>query len=193
MEITNNYGKPRYFKFKITNPGKNDGFIDAMQVHEYVDFEKSKDGTYEQYLAKAMGYIRWCNICTLLSNYGIFFMEVDKLEGATSVDAPTSIEFTIGYEQTDALRVNLDGNIFEGSDALKLILQKALTLQYKSFVRFYNPTILPTSNEVDATAPVGFEDISVIAPAVCESELISMKCIHVEEIPTPDFNKNIEF
>lgn len=190
----NNYGKPRYFKFKISNTGGDNGFIDSMQVNEYVDFEKSKEGTLEQYTNKGLGYIRWISLCTLLSNYGIFFMEVDKLDGATSVESPTSIEFTIGYEQTDALYLKLkDGTIKKGIDVLYHLVAYCMSNNYSSFVHIYDPTILPTSNEVDAEAPIGFVDVFKTAPKLCDSIESAMSFISIEEVETPDLNNKVEF
>lgn len=194
MEIMNNYGRPRYFKFKISNSGGDNGFIDSMQVNEYVDFEESKAGTLEQYTNKGLGYIRWISLCGLLSNFGIFFMEVDKLEGATSVDSPTSIEFTIGYEQTDALYLKLaDGTVKKDIDVLYYLVAYCMSHDYKSFVHIYNPTILPTSNEVDADAPIGFEDVFKLAPKLCDSIESAMAYINIEEISMPDLNNKVEF
>ncbi len=119
----------RYFKFEIANPQTNatgdaSGFIDALKPQDYADYDSSA-GTVEKYASKARGYIRWLNLSLALSKFGIFFMEVDELTGATALDTPTKITFTVGYEQADEMYAkDTEGNEWKPLENTSPLLPK---------------------------------------------------------------------
>lgn len=195
-----NYGKTinsRYFKFTITNPNvdatdKKAGFIDALKVQDYVDFNIETLGTLDKYTAKGLGYIRWLNLCSALSNFGIFFLEVDVLEGATSVETPTSIEFTIGYEQTDAMYIKLqDGTEIKDIDVLKYITAFVMSNNYQSFVQVFDPT-LKTFGNSPSKLPHGICDKFLTAEKLCDTIDEAMGFITITEIDSPDGDETIK-
>lgn len=195
-----NYGKTinsRYFKFTITNPNtsatdKKAGFIDALKVQDYVDFDTESLGTIEQYTAKGLGYIRWLNLCSVLSNYGIFFMEVDTLEGATSVETPTSIEFTVGYEQTDAMYIKLqDGTEIKDIDVLKYLTAFVMSNNHQSFVQIFDPSVR-TFGENPSKLPHGICDKFLTAEKLCDTIDEAMGFITIAEIDGPDGDETIK-
>lgn len=197
IEYTNKGIERKYFKFVITNPnteatGNKAGFIDALKVQDYVDFDDETYGSLEKYIAKGLGYIRWLNLCSALSNFGIFFMEVDVLEGATSTETPTSIKFTVGYEQTDAMYIKLsDGTEFKGIDVLKYLIAFVLTNNYKSFVQIFDPTIR-TFGENPSNLPHGITDKFLTAEKLCDTIDEAYRFISIEEVNSPDGDTTIK-
>lgn len=192
----------KYFKFKISNPsveetldvklGGNSGFIDAMKTQDYVDFSSESEGTLEQFTSKGLGYIRWLSLCTALSNFGIFFLEVDSLEGATHIDTPTSIEFTIGYEQPDAMYIKAtDGTEYKGIDALKYLVACVMCNNYKSFVQIFDPT-KRTYGERPSNLPYGINDKLLTANKICDSIEDAYSYITITQVDGPDGNETID-
>ncbi len=191
--------KSKYFKFKINKPSVEEtvdvklgngtaGFIDAMKTQDYVDFpnEGEIEGTLEQFTAKGLGYIRWLNLCTVLSNFGIFFLEVDALEGATYIDSPTSIEFTIGYEQPASMYIKTEEGVeYKGIDTLKYLVAYVMSNSYKSFVQIFDPT-KRTYGERPSGLPFGICDKLLTATNLCDSIEDAYNYIEITEIDGPD-------
>lgn len=196
--------KSKYFKFKINKPSVEEtvdvklgngtaGFIDAMKTQDYVDFpnEGEIEGTLEQFTAKGLGYIRWLNLCTALSNFGIFFLEVDTLEGATYIDAPTSVEFTIGYEQPSAMYIKTsEGVEYQGIDVLKYLVAYVMCNNYKSFVQVFDPT-KRIYGERASELPFGICDKVLIAKKLCDNIEDAYQYIEITEVDGPDGDESI--
>lgn len=193
-----NYGftiDSKYFKFKIENPSSETGkgFIDAMKAFDYVDFSEDEEsvGTLEQHTNKALGYIRWINLCNTLSNFGIFFLEVDVLEGATALTEPTSIEFTIGYEQPSAMYIKTsDGTEYKGIDALKYLVAYVMSNKYQSFAQVYDPT-KKDFGEKPSTLPNGIFDKFLTADKLCDTIEDAYEFITITEVDGPDGNETV--
>lgn len=195
----------KYFKFKIEKPSnpfeagsedyaKSEGFIDAMKSFDYLDFEENK-GTLEEYTAKSLGYIRWLSLCTALSNFGIFFLEVDTLEGASALTTPSSIEFTIGYEQPEAMYFKTkEGVEYKGIDVLKYITAFVMSHQYKSFVQVFDPS--PRNWEekpgvIYSTLANGIYDKFLTAGKLCKTLEDAYQYITITEVNGPDGDETV--
>lgn len=191
-----NYGKSRYFKFKITNPNKSAsdkkaGFIDSMPSQEYVDFDPEL-GTLEEYTAKGLGYIRWLNLSLALSNFGIFRLEVDSLDGATSIETPNSIEFTIGYEQTDAMYLKIGDTVYHDIDVLKYLTAYVMSNNYSSFVHVYDPS-RDDFGKNPSLERVGLVDKFLTAEKLCDKIDDAYPFISIVEVDGLDGDETIKF
>lgn len=216
----------KYFKIKIQNPNvliptefqtndkmfvSNKGFIDGYKFTEYTDFNK-ESGSLEIYINKTAGYIRWNALCLALSRFGVFFMELDKLERARSIVEPSSIEFTFGYEQPESIIEFVseeeyveddelveklrDGRVvFKGVKALKEIIAKTLTQDITSFGTVYDPTISVFSKNGfargDGKAPGGFYDKMIKATKLFDDKDAAKNYITVVEMDSPDGDKTV--
>ena len=189
----------RYFDFEISNPktgatGEEGGFIDAMKAQDYVDFDE-KAGTLEKNEDKARGYIRWYNLCLSLSQYGIFFQEVNELAGADALTAPTKIKFTMGYENAneEAMYVKYKGKEYKGAiEVLKFYAGIALSNNYKSFANVYNPT-LDDQGMNPSGGPIGFIDEFLTASKLYDTLEDAMDAVTITEVDSPDGDTSISF
>lgn len=211
----------KYFKIKIQNPNtliptefqtndrvyvSNKGFIDGYKFTEYTDFNETA-GSLETYINKTAGYIRWNALCLALSRFGVFFMELDRLEDAKSIVEPSSIEFTFGYEQPESIIEFVseeeyveddelveklrDGRvIFKGVKALEEIIAKTLIQDITSFGTVYDPTISTFSKNGfargDGKAPVGFYDKMIKATKLFDSKEAVKAQITITPCNAPD-------
>lgn len=206
---------PKYYKIKITNEftdldeivdetiNAKNGFIDALKTNEYVDFPgvevlETSETSKEKFIFKSLGYIRWLNLCLQLSQFGVCFMEIDKLEGATYIKTPSSIEFTIGYEQPASMYMKIvkDGQTVElkGIDVLKHIIKESLTTDYTSFVQVFDPT-KDSFGRNPSLISRGFFDKLLTAEKLYDTiDSISDNIITIEgPFDSPDGNEEIEF
>lgn len=189
----------RYFNFEISNPkgsasGEEGGFIDAMKAQDYVDFDPTA-GTLNKYRDKARGYIRWINLCLSLSRYGIFFQEVNELSGATSLDTPTKIKFTMGYENAneEALYIKDDDKEYKGAqEVFKYLAGWALSHDYKSFANVFDPTI-DSEGRNPSEGPIGMLDEFLTAKKLFDTLEDAMSAVIIEEVDSPDGKTEIEF
>lgn len=189
----------RYFNFEISNPkgsasGEEGGFIDAMKAQDYVDFDPTA-GTLNKYRDKARGYIRWINLCLSLSRYGIFFQEVNELSGATSLDTPTTIKFTMGYENAneEALYIKDGDKEYKGAqEVFKYLAGWALSHDYKSFANVFDPTI-DSEGRNPSEGPIGMLDEFLTAKKLFDTLEDAMSAVTIEEVDSPDGKTEIEF
>lgn len=180
----------RYFKFTITNPGSGSGnkagFIDPMKAQDYVDFDEEA-GTLEKYEDKARGYIRWFNMCLSLSKFGVFYQQVKKINGATSLDTPSSVIFVMGYEQADepALYIKDGDKEYKGAEQVfKYLAGYALCHSYKSFANVWNPTVDDIGRNPSG-APLGLREEFLTAEKIVDDIDTAMGSVEVEEIDNP--------
>ena len=232
----------KYFQFTITNPKtpietdfqtndrvyvSNKGFVDGYKFTEYADFNedatkitkdnKQIDITKYTYIDKTAGYIRWNTLCLNLSRFGVFFMELNQLFKATSIDEPETIDFTFGYEQPESIIEfvddNYDGNgevetlrdgrkIIKGADALKEIVAKTLTSDAMSFGMVYDPAeSVFYKGEMESgkvflargngSARRGFYDKMIRATKVFDDVKSARNFITVKELNCPDGDKTV--
>lgn len=189
----------RYFNFEISNPksgatGEEGGFIDAMKAQDYVDFDPSA-GSLEKYQDKARGYIRWINLCLSLSRFGVFFQEVNELSGATALDTPTKINFTMGYENAneEALYIKDGDKEYKGAqEVFKYLAGWALSHDYKSFANVFDPTI-DSEGRNPSEGPIGMLDEFLTATKLFDSLEDAMAAVTVEEVDSPDGDTEIAF
>lgn len=214
----------KYFQFTITNPKtpietdfqtndrvyvSNKGFVDGYKFTEYADFNE-KEGTKETYIDKAAGYIRWNALCLNLSRFGVFFMELNQLFKATSIDEPETIDFTFGYEQPESIIEFVDDNydgdgevetlrdgrkIIKGADALKEIVAKTLSSDVTSYGMVYDPTeSVFKKNEMargNGSARRGFYDKMIRATKVFADVNSARNNINITEYNRPDGSKEV--
>ena len=136
-----------YYKFVITNdtiPAEDEqkGFIDSYNSYDYADFD-GESISLDESKAKALGYIRWLQLSLALSQFGVFYSNVLKLNGADYKTTPTSIEFVFGYNQPTSIICEVDPSkyvdgddeieklrdgrvIYKGAKALKEIVAKVM-------------------------------------------------------------------
>ena len=187
----------RYFNFEISNPksgatGEEGGFIDSMKAQDYVDFDPDA-GTHEKNQDKARGYIRWVNLCLSLSRFGIFFQEVNELTGADALTAPTSIKFTMGYENAneEALYIKDGENEYRGAEEVfKYLAGWALCHDYKSFATVWNPT-KDTEGRNPSEGPIGIGEEWLTAKKLYDSLEDAMAAVTIEEVDSPDGDTSI--
>lgn len=206
---------PEYYKIKITNEFTNidevidgklnlkNGFIDALKTQEYVDFPgedvlETEETSKEKFIFKSLGYIRWLNLCLQLSRFGVCFMEVDKLEGATFIKTPTAIEFTMGYEQPNSIYIKYkedDTDVeLKGVDALKYIIKECLSSNYTSFVQVFDPTKDSFGRNPSLTTRGFFDKLLTSEKLYDTIELIPDSIITIEgPFTSPDGDTGIEF
>lgn len=189
----------RYFNFEISNPksgatGEEGGFIDAMKAQDYVDFDPEQ-GTLEKYEDKARGYIRWINLCLSLSQYGIFFQEVNELTDADSLTAPSAIKFTIGYENAneEAMYVKYKDKEYKGAiEVLKFYAGIVLSNNYKSFANVFDPT-KDEQGKNPSGGPIGMIDEFLTASKLYDTLDDAIDAVTIEEVDSPDGKTEIEF
>lgn len=182
----NNELKTRYFRFFITNPsssasGANGGFIDSMKPQDYTDFDPTA-GTLEKNECKARGYLRWINLSMVLSQFGVSYLEVNSLDGANALTAPTKIVFTMGFEQADKMYAkDTEGTEYKDIDALKYYVGIALKNQYKGIVEVWNPT--PDSQGKNPSGmPLGLTTPMLTAAALLDKDASIDSCVTIQEI-----------
>lgn len=186
MTYTNNELKTRYFRFFITNlntsaTGNAGGFIDSMKPQDYTDFD-STAGTLAKNEDKARGYLRWINLSIALSQFGASYLEVNSLDGANALTAPTKIVFTMGFEQADKMYAKDDeGNEYKDIDALKYYVGVALKNQYKGIVEVWNPTP-DTQGKNPSGMPMGLTTPMLTASALIEKSASIDGCVTIQEI-----------
>ena len=182
----------RYFNFEISNPksgatGEEGGFVDAMKAQDYVDFDPTA-GTLDKNRDKARGYIRWVNLCLSLSKFGVFFQEVNELTGATALDTPTKIKFTMGYENAneEALYIKDGEQEYKGAqEVFKYLAGWALSHNYKSFADVWNPE-LDSQGKNPSGGPIGFQNEFLSCTKLFDTLDDAMAAVTIEEIDFPD-------
>lgn len=191
-----------YYKFVISNnvtlsEDENKGFIDAYNSYDYPDFDEETI-TLDESTAKALGYIRWLQLSLALSQFGVFYSNVLKLNGADYKTTPTSIEFVFGYNQPASIVCFVDSSkyvegddeieklrdgrvIYKGAKALKEIVAKVMASNYNLFVQYFNPEIDPVGKN-PRNAPIGFVEEKMLAGKLFETSDDALSSIEVEEI-----------
>lgn len=192
---------PGLYKFTIQNPNVSEseeraGFIDPMKTTEYVDFDKEM-GTEDQYKAKSLGYIRWNNLALALSQFNVCGLTIDVVDGATSLDVPTSITFIVAYDSPESIMCEVDESLFEESEdvirlrdgrvffkgvkALKEIVANVMIKDFTMFTEVYTP-VKDTFGLNSSLAHYGFSQQNFTAKAICESREDALNFITVEKI-----------
>lgn len=161
------------------------GFIDPMKVWEYQTFDEMS-GTLAEYEAKGRGYIRWRYLALQLSQFGVCYMNVQKVDGVVSAtDTPTLVKFTVGYDQPASIFCYVDDSeyvegdnlveklrngkvIFKGSKALKRIIAQSLMMTTSEFVSIFNPTINDSSYS-PSLKPYGVQDVRLYVAPCCKT------------------------
>ena len=139
------------------------GFLDNKRVHEYDDFdilEQPIEGeTVDQYKAKALGYIRWKQMCYNISQGGIYYFGEVEAEGADHITQPTKMTFLVGYEQFDGMVIAdelNDGTVLEGIPALKRRIALALADTLKINDQYFNNTVMVNNNTLRITGAADY-------------------------------------
>lgn len=191
-----------YYKFVINNsttPTEEEkkGFIDAFNSFDYTDFDPEKL-TLEQSKAKARGYIRWLQLSLVLSQFGVFYSNVLKLNGADYKTTPTSIEFVFGYNQSSSIICDVPADkyvagdeeieklrngrvIYKGAKALKELVAKSMASDHSLFVQYFDPTIDPVG-EHPREGAIGFLEEKMQAQKIFDTSDDALADITVEEI-----------
>ena len=212
----------KYFQFTITNPKtpiettfeandkvyvSNKGFVDGYKFTEYADFDET-GGDKKTYISKAAGYIRWNTMCLNLSRFGVFFMELNELKGATSISEPSKVDFTFGYDQPESIIEFVDDTydgdgevetlrdgrkIIKGADALKEIIAKTLSNDIMSFGMVYDPTesVFEKNGMArgNGSARRGFYDKMIRATKIFADVKTARNNITITEHNSPDGNE----
>ena len=191
-----------YYKFVITNnttPAEDEqkGFIDSYNSYDYADFD-GESISLDESKSKALGYIRWLQLSLALSQFGVFYSNVLKLNGADYKTTPTSIEFVFGYNQPASIICVVDPSkyvegddeiaklryvrfIYKGAKALKEIDAKVMASDYNLFVQYFNPDVEPVGKN-PRNAPIGFTEEKMLAGKLFETSDDALSSIEVEEI-----------
>lgn len=191
-----------YYKFVITNnttPAEDEqkGFIDSYNSYDYADFD-GESISLDESKAKALGYIRWLQLSLELSQFGVFYSNVLKLNGADYKTTPTSIEFVFGYNQPASIICVVDPSkyvegdaeieklrdgrvIYKGAKALKEIVAKVMASDYNLFVQYFNPDVEPVGKN-PRNAPIGFTEEKMLAGKLFDTSDDALASITVEEI-----------
>jgi len=186
MTYTNNELKTKYFRFFITNPnagatGEAGGFIDSMKPQDYADYDPTA-GTVAKYEAKSRGYLRWINLSMALSQFGVSYLEVNSLDGADALTAPTKIVFTMGFEQADKMYAkDAEGTEYKDVDALKYYVGIALKNQYKGIIEVWNPEA-DDQGRNPSGMPVGMTTPFLTAAALLDKDASIDSYVTIQEI-----------
>lgn len=186
MTYTNNELKTRYFRFFITNPnsgatGEAGGFIDSMKPQDYADYDPTS-GTLAKNECKARGYLRWINLSMALSQFGVSYLEVNSLDGADALTAPTKIIFTMGFEQADHMYAkDAEGTEYTDINALKYYIGMALKNQFKGIVDVWDPTA-DSQGENPSGMPIGLTTPFLTAAALLDKDASIDSCVTIQEI-----------
>lgn len=200
--------RQRYFRFTIINPDsatteEGEGFIDPLKPQDYDDFNE-ESGTLADYEAKSRGYLRWINLSLFLSRYGINYLQVNKLEGATSLESPSTLIFTAGFDNAEYMYYkNSKGNEYTSNDTnyeiliptdenprcrvLKMIVADFLINSFYGIVDVWNPE-LDSQGRNPSNSPIGLITPKLRATNLISSVDVVNSYVTIEEVDLPEFN-----
>jgi hypothetical protein len=198
--------------FKVTGLTNVDpkAFNQYKDWKEIIDKNTFNDGDADKFKNKAIANYRWMLISIAL-NKGLETLSNIKINGGSSKDVPTSVDFVLTYTQPDALWVEVDESeyiaddpeiiktnngrvLFLGSKAITRILENTLNQKYEVILTYFSPEKVNKEHESKLAKGTVMEELEVTAvpstASVDEDVLTYSRFDGEDDYPNLDADEN---